>query len=224
MSAILDVRGVEAMAETYGVTARQVVQACVRAMNAAAQKGNTHMKRVIAADLKMRVSDVGAKLFAVKASYQVPRATLATRRLSRIPLMYFGGKGSMPSRGVGAPATASVRGGGRKSYQGAFLANVRYYRKVDDEREYGLHQGIFVRAAGRSSRKSAGARGPNLPIKQLYGPSLGRVFAIYREATVGLMQKWYDDELQRQLALIKPTASSGSSGGFGADFSGGGLL
>ena len=225
MSALIDINGVEQMMSTYGITAQQVVAACARAMNTAAQKGNTHMKRLIADDLKMKPSDVAAKMFVVRASYRMLRATLATRRLDRIPLMYFGGKGTSPSRGRGEPASAAVRGGGRRSYPGSFVASVRYYRNQDGEKQYGLHQGIFIRGPKKEARKSAGAWSRNLPISQLYGPSLGRVFAKWREPVVGLMQKWYDEELQRQLALIKPTAASGGAGsGFGSDFSGGGVL
>lgn len=225
MSTLIELNGIEQMQQTYGITAQQVVQACVRAMNTAASKGNTHMKRLIADDLKMKVSDVAARMFTVRASYRMLRATLATKRLDRIPLMYFGGKGTSPSRGRGEPASAAVRGGSRRSYPGSFVASVRYYRNQDGEKQYGLHQGIFIRGPKKESKKSAGAWSRNLPITQLYGPSLGRVFARFREPLVGLMQKWYDEELQRQLALIKPTASTGTgASGFGSDFSGGGML
>lgn len=216
MSAIVELHGIEQMQQTYGITAQQVVQACVRAMNTAASKGNTHIKRLIADDLKMKPSDVQTRIFTIRASYRRLKATLATKRLDRIPLMYFGGKGTTPSRGRGEPASAAVRGGARRAYPGAFVATVRYYRNQDGEKQYGLHQGIFRRGPKRESRKSAGAWSNNLPISQLYGPSLGKVFAKWREPVVGLMQKWYDAELQRQLALIKPGADSG---GASRDFS-----
>lgn len=211
MSAIVELKGIEQMQQTYGITATQVVQACVRAMNTAAQKGNTHIKRLIADDLKMKVSDVQTRLFTIKASYRTLKATLATKRLDRIPLMYFGGKGSMPSRGRGEPASAAVKGGSRRSYPGSFIAGVRYYRNADGEKQYGLHQGIFIRGPKKEARKSAWAWSRNLPITQLYGPSLGRVFAKWREPVVGLMQKWYDAELERQLALIKPGETTGAT-------------
>jgi hypothetical protein len=206
----IDVRGIDTATEAYAATPKQVVVATVRAMNAALAKGQTQMKRSVADDMKIKQAHVARVIYSIKASYAEPKATLATKSLTRVPLMYFGGKGPTPSRGLPGTVSAAPRGS-RKTYAEAFIARVSYYRNEDFGKTFGVHTGIFKRTVGKGSRKSAGAWGPNLPIKQLYGPSMGRVFAKYRESVVGLMARWYDEELARQLALIDPGGGSTGS-------------
>lgn len=80
----------------------------------------------------------------------------------RLPLINFGAKGPEPSRGKGRGVTARL-GGARNRYESAFIATV------------GSHRGVFIRAANLV-RKGRGAWSKNLPIVELRGPSLPRVF------------------------------------------------
>jgi hypothetical protein len=98
------------------------------------------------------------------------QATIATpfarlkASLKRIPLFDFGAKGPVPSRGKGRGVT--VKG---KRYPHAFIATVGS----------GRHTGVFQRRPGANRRGPAPHRS-QLPIYELFGRSIGRVFIKFR--------------------------------------------
>jgi hypothetical protein len=113
--------------------------------------------------------DTGARVGKVKEEIKArvdPDGLVATVSISgkRLPLIEFRATGPDPSRGRGRGVLATVEGQ-RKRYPNAFIATMR-----------SGHRGVFTRV-GQGLRKSAGARSRNLPIAELFGPSLARVFS-----------------------------------------------
>jgi hypothetical protein len=97
----------------------------------------------------------------------------------RMPLMAFGARGPEPTKGRGRGVSYRNPGGGRNRAPEAFIGTMS-----------SGHRGVFKRvgAMGRGKRgkemqgpsfsrgKSPGAWSPNLPIIELHGPSMVRVF------------------------------------------------
>lgn len=114
---------------------------------------------------------------------------------TRIPLIRFGARGPQPSKGRRGSGVSAIRFGKRERYQGAFLATVGI----------GGHTGVF-RRVGQSTRKSVGAWGLNLPIKQLYGPSIAHVFGKHLPAAeqrgIEVLGKNLAHELQYALSQV----------------------
>lgn len=138
-------------------------KAVARALNRAGTSARALMGTLVA-------KDVGIKTGAARDQIKIDRATDTRHvvRLSitgkRIPLIEFRAKGPEPSRGRGRGVTAKLPGGAGR-YPHAFIATVGT----------GRHRGVFVRV-GASTRVGTGAWGKNLPIKELRGPSLPKVF------------------------------------------------
>lgn len=152
---------VERLIGDYGA---RFPNACARALNRAATSTRAVMARGIAAD-------VGLKVGATKDEIKIEKATGATlvARLSvsgiRLRLIDLAKvSGPEPSKGRGAGVRARFPGGAGR-YPHAFLATVGT----------GRHRGVFERKPSLKG-KSAGAWGKNLPIRELRGPSLPKVF------------------------------------------------
>lgn len=141
--------------------------AIVRALNRAGVTTRAVMAREIVKELgAVKVGDVKERIHIEKAVRATMRVRLSLSG-KRIPLIDFGATGPRPSRGRGRGVTSRLRGGTR-SLPDAFIAQVGI----------GAHVGVFTRdpRRGASRRKSKGAWSKNLPISQLFGPSLPRVF------------------------------------------------
>lgn len=152
-------------------------QAEVRALNRALMSAETFMSRSVASDTGLKVGDV-------KKAFRSSKATLAQRvasigaSLKKIPLIAFGAIGREPSRGKGPGVSYRLQAGGRKRIKEAFIARVASQAQIGQGVS---HKGVFVRdlRRGPSVKKSVGAWSKNLPIRQLYGVSLGYVFRKY---------------------------------------------
>lgn len=114
---------------------------------------------------------------------------------TRIPLIRFGARGPQPSKGRKGSGVSAIRFGKRERYQGAFLATVGT----------GGYTGVFRRAR-TLTRKSVGAWSLNLPIKQLYGPSIAHVFGKHLPAAaergIEVLGKNLAHELQFALSQV----------------------
>lgn len=141
--------------------------AIARALNRSIASGKTVMVRAIAQDMGLKQADIRDKVLITPATPQRLVAQLAASR-KKIPLIDFGAKGPMPSRGQGKGVTARNPGGAGR-YPHAFIATVGT----------GRHTGVFERRAG-ANRHSKQPRFGQLPIRELFGPSLGHVFDKYR--------------------------------------------
>jgi len=181
--------------------ADRVPDAFVRALNRAAVTTRAVMAREIVADVG------GVKVGDVKERIRIEPAVRATMRArlslsgKRIPLVEFGAKGPFPSRGRGRGVTSRLRGGTR-SLPDAFMARVGK----------GGHLGVFTRDTrrGPSSRKSKGAWSKNLPIRQLFGPSLPRVFTKVSPAGIAAGQESLIKNLRSELRFALGQGRGGS--------------
>ena len=151
-------------------------QAIVRATNRAAVSARAAMVPLMARDLGIKQGALVSGFSTTYPGLKLRNATLAlmiarlAAPLRRIPLIHFGAKGPEPSRGKGSGVTYRL-GGSRGQARSGFIATMR-----------SGHRGVFVRG-GKSrvtTRTRTVARRPRLPIRELFGPSLGRVFLKYR--------------------------------------------
>lgn len=165
------------MATTFTVTSnldavlRQLGIALTREINAAAARALNRTATSERAKLSTDIaSDMGLKVGTVKDGITIEKATannLAVRIIAkgaRIPLIQFGARGPEPSRGRGTGVTAKNPGGAGR-YPHAFITTVG-----------GQHRGVFERDGRSRSRRGLPAGSPGLPIHELFGPSIVKVF------------------------------------------------
>ncbi len=154
----IDVQGMNIVADEFEGYPRRSRRAVVRALNRGGSAADTFMARAIARDMGIKVATVKAAMRRQQASEAAPEFTLAAR-FKRIPLMDFAARGPVPSRGRGRGVSYRMgTGNGRNRNAHAFIATMK-----------SGHQGVFARS-GRA----------RLPVRELFGPSVGKVFATYR--------------------------------------------
>lgn len=159
----------------------KVGKALVRAMNRGIGAGRTLMVSRIAKDTGLKSKDVRAALPMTEATLNRPLARLAAS-LKRIPLYKFGARGPMPSRGRGRGVSYKLPGsGGRQRVEDAFIAQMP-----------SGHVGVFKRR-----------RPARLPIQELFGPSLGRVFAKYRPEALARAEDVTRERFAAELSFEK---------------------
>jgi hypothetical protein len=129
-------------------------QAIVRALNRSIASAKTAMVREVAVDTGLKSGDVRERIWVREARADQLVAELHASA-KPIPLIDYGATGPEPSRGKGRGVTARLRGGAGR-YPHAFLARMQ-----------SGHRGVFTRLPGNTRR---------LPIYELHGPSIARVF------------------------------------------------
>lgn len=164
-----------------------------RALNRTATSVRAVLAREIAGDIGLRVGTVRDELKIRTASADRPEAAIAVSG-ARIPLEDFKATGRIPSRGRG---TVSARiGGARKQYPGAFRAQFR-----------SGHKAVFRRVRA-SVRKSAGAWAKNLPITELFGPSLPQVFGKKVPTTIAQGEQILVKNLEHEIGFALSQAGT----------------
>jgi Prophage minor tail protein Z (GPZ) len=167
----IDISGSTALIADLTDKPNQVNRAMIRTTNRALGSARTVMVRALAADTGLKQSVVRDAMPFTQASLARPIARLSSS-LTRIPLFDFNAKASKRG-GVIAKIT-----GGAGRYPHAFFATMA-----------SGHEGVFERKG--SAR---------LPIHELQGPSLGRVFIKHRPECVAAFwdsfQKNFDHEMQ----------------------------
>jgi hypothetical protein len=170
------VTGIDEIVVNLDNASRSITRAAARAMNRGILSGQTVMVKAIAADTGMRQKDVRDALVLKEANVNRLEASLAAS-LKRIALVDFDAKGSEPSRGKGRGVSYRLQGS-RSRVATAFIATMA-----------SGHRGVFTRR-GKA----------RLGIRELFGPSLGRVFNKYREPAeqraVEMFQKNFGHELE----------------------------
>jgi hypothetical protein len=185
-------RQIERIIDRY---AAQVPKAIARALNRAGTTTRAVMARAISQDVGMPVNQVRAQLRIepATATRHVVRISVTGKRL---PLIQFGAKGPRPSKGRGRGVTVRLRGGiGRHPH--AFIIRVRGASGVAGGGT-GDHEGVFIRK-NVLARKSRGAWSKNLPIAQLHGPSLPKVFEKVSPAGIAAGQESLIKNLRHEL-------------------------
>lgn len=175
----------------------QAPVAITRALNKSAASAKTAMVREISRDTGLASAKVRDRIFVIPARVSTLRdrqvATL-TASAKPIPLIDYGASGPEPSRGQGGGVRSKLKGGAKR-IPDAFIATMRSGHRGVFRRagKAGARTGRIIGAASR--RRSAGAWGPNLPIVELHGPSLARVF----EKHVGVGLARAIEQLQKNL-------------------------
>lgn len=192
------------MAALQAVPSR-VARASVRAMNRAIASSRTVMVREVARDTGLRATDVRNAMPLREATISQPEAVFKAG-LRRLPLMQFKARGPEPTKGRGRGVSYRLPGG-RGRIPDAFIAQMA-----------SGHRGVFKRAE-TVTRTSTGGWSKNLPVIELFGPSLGHVFAKFRPLGLARLREAFQTnvthEIERLVPLLK--RETRSSREFGAD-------
>lgn len=167
--------GPEARAD-YAAMPDRTKKAMMRSLNRGINAARTVMVSRISRDTGLRSKDVRDALKVTLATFDRPVARMATT-LRRIPLIKFGARGPEPSRGKGRGVSYKLGGQGKQRVPEAFIATMKTG-----------HRGVFARKTT-----------DRLPIRELFGPSLGHVFAKYRPEAQGIAQEFFERNFGREL-------------------------
>lgn len=174
--ALVTIEGANLIATEFEQAPGRVQTAMVRAANRAIVAGRTAMARLIAEDMGLPVGRVTKALRQRLATRDNPDASVGAG-FARLPLVDFSARGPLPSRGKGRGVSYRIgKGSKRGRLDTAFMAVT------------GAHTGVFKRA-GRA----------RLPIVQLYGPSIGKVFATHRPVGLARAAEMFDSTFDREL-------------------------
>lgn len=190
---MIDIRleGTDAIVADFSAYPGRVTIALVWALNRAIASGRTVMVHEIARDTGLKSGDVRKALRLTEATTARPEAALAAS-LARLPLIQFRATGPEPSRGKGRGVRARLPE--PKQYPSAFIATMRSTG----------HRGVFVR--GNKRQVTSG----RLPIRQLYGPSIGHVFASYRLLGLATLDKAFRTNFAHELDFAAKQESTGA--------------
>ncbi len=167
--------------------------AVARALNRSIVTGRVFMRRAVASDIGLQQGVVDKDFTVMEARPEKLTATLEVQG-KRIPLVKFPHSGPLPSRGRPPYVMATV-GGATKTYPNAFMARMR-----------SGHTGIFTRVPP-SVRMSRGAWSKNLPIVELRGPSLVRVFIKHLADGYAHAEAALANNLEHELAFAMRNAT-----------------
>jgi hypothetical protein len=170
--------------ERIGQLKSRSPQAIVKSLNRAIISARVVMVRDIARDMALKQATVRERIFVEQARPERLEARLSASR-KRIPLIEFGARGPMPSRGRGRGVTYRL-GRGRGRAESAFLARMK-----------SGHLGVFRRVGTK-----------RLPIRELRGPSLGRVFEQKLPAGLARGQEQLLKNLKSELAFAMRSAAA----------------
>jgi hypothetical protein len=161
----------------------------VRALNRAIVSANVVMVRAIAGDIGIKQGAVKDRIRVEQATPERLRARLYANA-KRIPLIEFGAKGPEPSRGRGRGVT--VKGSsGRSTIPDAFIATMR-----------SGHRGVFQRVKGKSGRRGPAPNRSELPIRELFGPSIWKVFTKYQSLGIERGREALIKNLQSEFRFV----------------------
>ena len=151
----------EPWTERLKVLGARANTALARALNRTAASERTAMARAVAKDLGVNVGTAREGI-ALKKAHKTNLVATLTAKGKRLPLIDFKARGPYPSLGRGRGVSYIGKGGTRKTISNAFIAIVT---KAGEDGQHAGHRGVFQRVGNR-----------RLPIKQLYGASVARVF------------------------------------------------
>src|SRR4051812_44359092 len=121
-----------AMAQRLDAITKSYPDATARALNRSIASARTAMVRAVAQDMGLKVAGVRERSFLYEAAPGHLEASLRFS-LKRMPLIEFGAKGPVPSRGRGRGVTYRL-GGATKRASNAFIATMA-----------SGHRGVFQR-------------------------------------------------------------------------------
>lgn len=152
----------------------------VRGLNRGGNSMRTFLQREISRDMGLQSNAVRDVLVVREATLNRPEFRIAAS-LERIPLIKFGARGPEPSRGRGRGVTYRLPGVSRQRNERAFIATMP-----------SGHRGVFQRMTRA-----------RLPITELHGPSIGRVFAKFRDAALARGEESFRENLDHDLSRLR---------------------
>lgn len=150
-------------------------RAIMRGLNRAIGSARTIEVKGISGDTGMKQADVRDALTMTTATQTKPEASLSAG-MKRIPLIDFKATGPEPSRGKGG-GVRYVLQGGRDQLPDAFIATMS-----------SGHRGVFERVGSK-----------RLPIRELYGPSLGKVFFKFRPDAIARAEEIFATNFEHEM-------------------------
>lgn len=193
----ITVNGAKELEVDFAGASKKVQRASLRATNRAISSARAYMVQNIAKDTGLKSGDVRSAIPLREATEGRPVARIAAS-IKRIPLYKFGATGQLPSRGKGRGV--SYRGeGGRQRIQSAFLAKMS-----------SGHVGVYMRVAG-GKRRGPKPQRSQLPIRELFGPSLGHVFAKFRPGAIARAREVFEKTFAHELQFRNSDAGAALS-------------
>ncbi len=165
----LDTKEVERSLRSFGQRAPRIASA---ALNRTAKGVASEWKKAVADDIGIKQSAVAKQMKVRKSKATTLQASVSVKD-RRIPLIELGARGREPSRGKGRGVTYKIRGRRRRRGD-AFIATMR-----------SGHRGVFKRTSKR-----------RLPITELHGPSIHRVFHKHLPKARARASKQFPKELR----------------------------
>lgn len=153
-----------------------LMRGCLKALNRSAVSARVVMVREIAKDVGAKQADIKKYVVTVNATPERLESRIRPLMTLGIPLGKLRPSGAIPTRGKGPGVSVPGQG----TFPNAFIATVR-----GSSGSQGPHTGVFQRYDTLSGRRSRGAWGPNLPIRELRtAKSLVTMFNEHRSAVV----------------------------------------
>lgn len=182
----ISVEGLDQSIEAYRAMPNGIRNATVRSLNRAIKSGQVATARLMAADTGLKVSVVKASMAVSLATFGTPEASVRVFDFKRMPLILFNVKdsGSKLTKALGGGVSYAI-GSVRKSIPNAFIAVMS-----------NGHRGVFARVGKK-----------RLPIRELYGPSLGKVFYKFEEAGQARADEAFRANFEHELGRMGLNAS-----------------
>lgn len=188
--ATVEVLGVTVIDRDLEGQPAKVQRAFVRAAKRSIDSGRSVMVKLIADDTGLKQKDVRASIVMRYPTLASPEASMKAKS-KRLPLIDF------KARQVRAGVSYQSLTGGRSTVPGAFIGTT----KVQADGSGGVHEGVFKRVGKK-----------RLPLKQLYGPSIGQVFSRFRPHGVAMSLEVFDKNFDHEMDFL-----SSGGGDAGAD-------
>lgn len=166
----------------------RVTKAMVRALNRSITSARAAMVKEMAKDTGVKSGDLRDAFRMRNATANNPEASIGAS-LKRLPLIDFKATGPYPSLGKGRGVSYKLPTG-RSRIADAFFAQVTGSGG-------GTHRGVF-RRVGKA----------RLPIKELYGPSLGHVFAKFKAIGLAKAEESFRTNFAHELDYASGQGSS----------------
>lgn len=179
MQISVEVQGASKVSVFLHAFPRETGRAILRALKRGTAAAATTAGRVVSSDMGLKVGDVRTRIRVTEPNGATLEGKLSGS-LRRVPLIEFGATGPEPSRGRGGGVSYRV-GRGRGRATRAFIATVGT----------GRHRGVFERKAT-----------PRTPIRELFGPSVGRVMSQHQGEILARGEEQFSKELDRLLDRI----------------------
>lgn len=175
----------------------KVQRAFVRAAKRSIDSGRSVLVKLIAGDTGLQQKVVREAITMRYPTLSDPIASMTARK-RRLSVIHFSARGPNPSRGRGNGVTWRNPFTGQQRNEHAFIAST----KVQQDGSGAENKAVFVRTAGSK----------RLPVKKLFGPSIGQVFSKFRPEGVARTLEVFDKNFDHELGFLNSPAGGADAG------------